>query len=244
MKIFVSKTDINKDKITISKEDSHHLEKVLRVRSGDRVIACDGQYNYECELDNGDLRIIEKSVCRSENKLRITIFQAVPKSSKMETIIQMCSELGVNRIIPMRAEFCVADLPDGKKLNRWRKIALESAKQCGRDRVLEVYEGVGFDRAVEVAKSECDLAFVCWENEKETRLRDIVGTTLCGCPRADAQVRPYEKIGIFIGSEGGFSQEEIARAGLPVVTLGKRILRTQTVAPVVSAMVLNILGEI
>ena len=249
LKVFIEKADIQGDIITISKEDLHHLIKVLRVRDGDEVIACDGQYNYECEFETtpsptapplhrgefGLLRIKDKSVCENENRVNITIFQAVPKQAKMETIIQMCSELGVNRIVPIRTEFCVADLPDGKKLDRWQKIALESAKQCGRDKVLEVSSGAQFDEAVGIAKSECDLGFVCWEGEQEIKVAGLL---------RDYVSRNDVRIGIFVGSEGGFSQGEIARAGLPTVTLGKRILRTQTVAPVVSAMVLNVLDEI
>ncbi|MCL2739615.1 MAG: 16S rRNA (uracil(1498)-N(3))-methyltransferase, partial [Oscillospiraceae bacterium] len=147
MKIFVEQKNIQGELINISNDDWHHLTKVLRARAGDEVIACDGEFDYICQLSavSCQLEVVSKKKCEAENKTHITIFQGVPKQAKMETIIAMCSELGVNRIVPFESEFCVASLPDDKKLTRWRKIALESAKQCGRDRVLDIAAGVSFD---------------------------------------------------------------------------------------------------
>jgi len=228
MKVFVSKSDIDGERITVSDEDLHHLEKVLRAKNGETIIACDGEFDYRCEFEDKALVIKDRLRCESENKTHITIFQGVPKQNKMETIIQMASELGVDRIIPIKTEHCIADLPNEKKLERWRKIASESAKQCRRDRVLSVENGVSFDEALIKAK-ELDFSFILYEHEKDNKLKNL---------------ELPDKIGVFIGSEGGFSAKEIARANIESITLGKRILRTQTVAAVITAIILAQKGEI
>jgi len=254
VKVFIDKKDVIGEIIEIGEEDRRHLVRVLRVRDGDGLLACDGEFDYSCRLTDGRFQIVGKEKCASENKIEITLFQGVPKSSKMEIIIQMCSELGVNRLIPFHSKYCVAELPDEKKLERWRKIARESAVQCGRDRIMEVCGGVEIGRAAGMAEG-LDLAFVCWEGEKNTTLKDVfygaphalrVASSGTLCPPRNDVSSSGEKgsIGFFVGSEGGFSEDEIEMIGLPTVTLGKRILRTQTVGAVVSGIILSDLGEI
>jgi len=247
MKVFIDKKDIAGEFIKLNEEDWHHLTRVLRVRDGDEVIACDGERDYRCQVLGGRCQILGEEECGSENKINITLFQGVPKSDKMESVIQMCSELGVNRLVPFHSRYCAVGLPDEKKLERWRRIAKESAMQCGRDRIMEVCKGEELDRAAEMT-NDLDLAFVCWEGERIKRVKDLEWGFEVGSMRASTPTHgcgtSAPAIGFFVGSEGGFSGEEIEMLGLPTVTLGKRIMRTQTAGAVVTGIILSLLNEI
>lgn len=230
-RFFVDKesiTDENGEKyITIVGEDAHHISRALRMAAGEKIEVCDfNSMVYECELtqfnENDVVAVVlSESLASSEPKHKITLYQALPKGDKMETIIQKATECGACRFVPFRSEFCVVklDSKDGKKKKeRWQKIAEAAAKQSGRGIIPEVCEPMDFKIAIEDAK-KASLVIFCNERETEKTLKDALsGNT-------------YTDISIIIGSEGGFSKKEadyIIENGASSVTLGKRILRCET----------------
>ncbi len=225
-KFFINKNDISRGQIQLFGEDEKHIKTVLRAREGEEVTLCDGEgMDYQCRIASLErgvlLDILSKEVCETEPKTKITLYQGLPKADKMELIIQKCVELGVDRIVAVSTERAIVklDKKEGKKLERWQKIAEAAAKQSGRGKIPEICQQVlKFKEAVAEAKT-LDGAIIPYEKEQETGIREFV--------------RKFEgtSVGVFIGPEGGFAEEEIALAkenGITSVTLGKRILRTET----------------
>lgn len=215
-------------------EDAKHIEKVLRMSVGDEVIIFDGtgtEYTARLtELSGGCCKaeIIDRRKALSEPEIKITLFQALTKAGKPETIIQKSVELGVHRIVPVITERCVAKISDTstgrEKVLRWNKVSVEAAKQCGRGIIPEVCTPMTFKDAVSAMK-ESDLALMPYEelgHEGEKGLKAILGS--------NPDVSSYS---IMVGPEGGFSDAEAQYAkdsGIQLFGLGKRILRTETVA--------------
>jgi len=234
-RFFVPQENICGEIVTITGEDVTHITKVLRMREGDTFTACDGcQGDYLCKLIAADKKtvtahILEKKENEAEPPVFITLYQGLPKASKLDYIVQKCVEIGVCRIVPMHSARVVK--AGEVKRERLSKIALEAAKQSGRGIVPEVGETISFREAVKAA-ARADLALFPYECEKECSLRQALrGKT----PRT---------VSVLIGPEGGFTDEEKTIAdenGLLVVTLGRRILRTETAGPVTCG---NILYEI
>ena len=222
-------------------EDAAHITRVLRMEVGDRILLFDGTgWEYTAELTQIDskqclAKILDKSYSEQEPAIQITIFQGIPKSGKMESIIQKSVELGASSIVPTALERCVAKLDSGKKemekLKRWNKVSLEAAKQCGRGKVPEILSSVSFTEAIKQMQS-MDLALMPYEvlgHQGECSLKSVL------------QTEQYRSIGILIGPEGGFSDQEASYAqekGIRLVGLGKRILRTETVASAMLAMIM------
>jgi 16S rRNA (uracil1498-N3)-methyltransferase len=213
------------------------------MRPGEELTVCDGartDYLTRIEVLDGTgitLLIEDRIVSQTESPCEIWLYQGLPKSDKLESIIQKAVELGVQAIVPVQCERSVVRLAASdyaKKLARWNKIAQEAAKQCGRGILPTVHEPVSFAKAV-TAAAGCDLALIPWENERDQTIRQILTErqpALLQLPR-----RP--RIGIVIGPEGGFSLDEVdlaLNAGLQSVSLGRRILRTETAGPAVLAM--------
>lgn len=239
-KFFFNKNDISRGQVQLFGEDEKHIKTVLRAREGKEVTLCDGEgMDYQCRivsLERGVLLdILSKEVCETEPKTKITLYQGLPKADKMELIIQKCVELGIDRIVAVSTERAIVklDKKEEKKLERWQKIAEAAAKQSGRGKIPEVCRRVlKFKEAVEEA-AKLDGVIIPYEKEQETGLRQFV------------QCFEGESIGIFIGPEGGFAEEEIAFAkgqGILPITLGKRILRTETAGMVTTAVLLYELG--
>lgn len=233
-KLFVE--NINDEKIILDGESARHIAKSLRMRVGDVICVTDGGGDdYGCQIeeitkDEVVLKVCYKQACESEPSCRVTIYQGVPKSSKMEDIIQKCVELGVCEIVPTLTKRCVSrpdDKTAGKKNQRYQKIALEAAQQSGRGIVPKIENMKTLRQAI--AEDESDVKIVFYEGGGE-KLADIV--------KPDT-----ESVSIFIGPEGGFEQEEVeqieASDGVRA-TLGKRILRTQT-APVAALTAIMLL---
>ncbi len=225
--------------VFLSKEDMHHLTKVLRVRNGEEIVICNKKgTDYLCKTEilqnEVTLKIISSKPTETEPRLSITLFQALPKSDKMNLIIQKAVELGVVKIVPFISKFCVSR-PDekniDKKVERWNKISYEASKQCGRGIIPEICDVISFEEAVLQSKNY-ELSLICYENG--------------GRNLNDFNFKSLKSACFFIGSEGGFSEEEIAfaqRENLEKITLGKRILRCET-APLVSlAIMLNLSGD-
>lgn len=233
-KLFVE--NINDEKIILDGESARHIAKSLRMRVGDVICVTDGGGDdYGCQIeeitkDEVVLKVCYKQACESEPSCRVTIYQGVPKSSKMEDIIQKCVELGVCKIVPTLTKRCVSrpdDKAAGKKNQRYQKIALEAAQQSGRGIVPKIENMKTLRQAI--AEDESDVKIVFYEGGGE-KLADIV--------KLDT-----ESVGVFIGPEGGFEQEEVEQieaSGGVRATLGKRILRTQT-APVAALTAIMLL---
>lgn len=244
-KFFVERDKITADKIIIDTGDAAHISRVLRLGAGDVITVCDGRgIDYEARICDADDKtvvcdIMSQSKSDTEPNIEVTLFQGLPKASKMEYIIQKTTELGISRIVPCALSRCVVKL-DGKKAEekkteRWRKIAEAAAKQSGRGIIPEIAMPAPLDGAIEEMKS-CDICFAPYECEENTKLRDVL----------TASDKPG-KVGFIIGPEGGFDKSEIEKlisAGIPTVTLGKRILRTETAGEAVLAMIMYELGDI
>ncbi len=235
-KFFFNKNDISRGQVQLFGEDEKHIKTVLRAREGEEVTLCDGEgMDYQCRIASLErgvlLDIISKEVCETEPKTKITLYQGLPKADKMELIIQKCVELGIDRIVAVSTERAIVklDKKEAKKLERWQKIAEAAAKQSGRGKIPEISQQVlKFKEAVAEAK-KLDGAIIPYEREQETGIRQFV------------QGFQGESVGIFIGPEGGFSDEEIALAqenGITPITLGKRILRTETAGMTTTAILL------
>ena len=244
-KFFTARENINDNKIIIDNEDANHIRKVLRLSMGDEITVCDGRgIDYTAVISEiGKNSIIcdikDSKKCDTEPEIEITLYQGLPKAAKMDYIIQKNTELGIMRIVPAKLSRCVVKLEDRtaeeKKTQRWQKIANEAAKQSGRGVIPEVEMPMTVDEIIDEVK-DSDLVFVPYECETNTRLRDAVEE------KADAR-----KISFIIGPEGGFDITEIEKfklAGIKTVTLGKRILRTETVAEAVVSMLMYAYNEI
>ncbi len=226
-------------------EDRKHILKVLRLNIGDCVEISDGcGYVYIAEIQSIsesaiDLKLLEKRKSEAEPDVKITLFQSIPKSDKMEIIIQKTVELGITEIVPVISQRTVVRLHsknEQKKLERWRKIASEAAKQCKRGIIPNVHPPISFEQMLEQI-CQYDFVVIPYEKEKELGLKDLLKN------RGPA----WKKIGIVIGPEGGFAEEEIStakRAGAVSVTLGPRILRTETAGFVALSIFMYEIGDL
>ena len=230
-------TQIENNRAVISGEDAKHISKVLRMKPSDKLTLCDTYgTDYECEIISADkthvyLNIISQKPSDTEPNVKISIFQALPKGSKMEYIIQKCTELGVFEINPCVMDRCIVKLDNEtdikKKTLRWQSICEAAAKQSSRGIVPKINTPISFRDAVSKLK-EHDLFFVCYENESETTLKNVLKSA--AFPKTAA---------FMIGPEGGISNEEIEyirSEGIQTITLGKRILRTETAPTAVLSM--------
>ena len=238
-RFFVPVNAFGESTVCITNEDVAHITKVLRLKNGDSVIVCDGNKNdYLCtvsqiEQDAVFLNIENSFPNEAESETFITLYQGLPKSDKMDFIIQKCVELGVGRIVPVETARCVAKIKDGdKKQIRWQKISEEAAKQCGRGIIPEIGSVCSFREAI---KNEHGLKIMPYECEKEGNLSAIV-----------ENIKKGTDIAIYIGPEGGFEQAEAdnaAACGVKIATLGKRILRCETAGLATVSAIMYALGE-
>ena len=229
-RFFVTSNQINGDTVTITGEDAHHLSRALRCAVGDTLTVCDmSRTEYECELTNflPDCvlaKILSSRPADTEPPVHITLYQALPKGDKLDTVMQKAVECGVCRIVPFESERCVVRAkPDSeqRKTERRRRIASEAAKQCGRGILPEVTQTVSFAEMLRLA-GEADHTFFCFEGE---------GTLPIGQLLAKRDIPRGSHIALVIGSEGGFSLREASAAaekGFCMTGLGPRILRTET----------------
>lgn len=222
---FFTENNITSEKYSLFGESAKHISKVLRMNKGEEITLVTPDKTqclckiFEITADCVTVDIIEKSICQNEPNVEVTLYQALPKGDKMDYIIQKCVELGVTKIVPMISSRCVSR-PDQKSLAkkqvRWQKISLQAAMQSRRGIVPQVCECVSFSKAAELAKGN-DKTIIFYEMGGES-----VKNILTDTPKS---------IGIFIGSEGGFEQEEVDKIVADngkTATLGKRILRCET----------------
>lgn len=244
-KFFVEEDKISNNKIIIDGDDVVHISRVLRLGKGDCITVCDGKgTDYETEIETVennkivlDIKSSEKSV--TEPNISVTLFQALPKASKMEYIIQKTTELGISEIVPVSLARCVSKVDNAKtekkKIERWTKIAESASKQSGRGIVPKISGIATIDEVIECGK-KLDLFFAPYECEEQKTLKSVL-----------TEKSDIKTVGFLIGPEGGFDLSEIdklKKANVPTVTLGKRILRTETAGEAVLAMTMYEIGDV
>ncbi len=233
-RFFIKDTDtVNNNTVTLYGDSASHISRSLRMKPGEKITLCDdGKTEYLCVIDSITansvvLTVNERVLSINEPDVFVSVYQALPKSTKMELIIQKCVELGVGEIIPVLSSRCISrpdEKSSEKKNKRYNAIAEEAAKQSGRATVPEVYDTLSFIDAMERMK-HADAAFMCYEVQ-DGNTTDIK-SFLTG------RAGKFKNIAFFVGPEGGISPEEAAIAmehGIIPVSLGKRILRTETAA--------------
>lgn len=240
MSIFYVKNEqINGEDAYIEGEDVRHIKDVLRYAVNDNLDICDENgVKYITKINNMakekiSLKILEVSSETSEPSINITLFQGLPKSDKLEMIIQKCTELGVSEIVPVITDRVIVKIDEksaSKKVERWNKIALEAGKQSGRQKIPKIKNINNLKNLIENI-SKYDILLLPYECEKEITLKSVLRNL-------DANVK---NIAIMIGPEGGFSENDLKLLDLPnvkKVTLGPRILRTETAGLATVTMVL------
>ncbi len=240
MNRFFGKTEnIFEDHIIIKGSDVNHIKNVLRMKCQDQIMVSGGDNcDYLCSIQSMEdteisLEIIEKLISDKELPTKVYLFQGLPKSDKFELIIQKCVELGVYEIIPVAMKRCVVKLDDKKarsKITRWQAISESAAKQSGRTVIPRIQNVMSFQQALEYAKT-MDMGIIPYElaeGMKDTKL-------------AMEQIHEDMQVAVFIGPEGGFDLKEIESAidkKIMPVSLGKRILRTETAGMTVMSIIM------
>lgn len=232
-KFFVKNNQIENDLIYIKGTDVNHIINVLRLKQNDEIQVCnqDTSENYIVQIKEYNNEsvicdILKKVDLKTETPFDIDIYQGLPKADKMELIIQKTTEIGAKKIIPVSMERCVVKLTEKdakKKIERWQKIAEVAAKQSKRDIIPEIEDITNIKKICELVK-EYDLFIIAYEEEKQHTLKEVLQNN-----------KEAKKIGVLIGPEGGIDLKEIdilKQAGAKIITLGNRILRTET-APIV-----------
>ncbi|MBQ1846461.1 MAG: 16S rRNA (uracil(1498)-N(3))-methyltransferase [Clostridia bacterium] len=224
-RIFITKENVDGETVVIKGADSVHLCSALRVRPGEKIVCCDGEgTDYLCVVTAASpqatvLKTTEKIPSDSELPCRVRLYQSLPKGDKFEFIIQKAAELGVYSITPVISERCISRPDEAslrKKLVRWQTISREAAQQSGRGVIPEICAPVTLNNALG-ALPERFLKLFCYEDEKRRGLKEVLKKT--------------DDICVFVGPEGGYSKAEAEaaeNAGLIPVSLGRRILRTET----------------
>jgi 16S rRNA (uracil1498-N3)-methyltransferase len=228
--------------VRLDADEAHHLTRALRLGAGARVFVFDGEgVEHECEVarvakHEVDLNLLRRLDDVVESPLQLTLGQALIKGDKFDWVIQKATELGATRIVPLVTEHSDikrAEERAGQRLQRWRRISLEALKQCGRRRLVEICESAPFDEYCGSAARGACLIFSERGGgslaEVSTKLRDINQLSLC------------------VASEGGWSERELQRAascGFTPVSLGSRILRTETAAIVAVSLAQHLFGDL
>lgn len=228
-RFFTAIENVGEGVVRITGDDVNHIKNVLRMTKGEKVVISCGQgVDYYCIIDciqetEIGLIIEEEKAAVTELPTEITLFQALPKSDKMELIVQKAVELGAVSIVPVKTKRCVVKLDEKKaqkKVSRWNSIAESAAKQSGRAIVPKVSEVMSFSDALQLAKT-MDTVLIPYELSED----------MPGSVQAMQKAAAGKSIGIFIGPEGGFERGEVELAlqtGAVAISLGKRILRTET----------------
>ncbi len=242
---FVPASQVEETEIIVKGSDVNHMKNVLRMKPGEEVTVSDGNNcRYLCRIkeyvETGEamLTVIRREENDTELPSKIYLFQGLPKQDKMELIVQKAVELGVYQIIPVALKRCVVKLDEKKarkKISRWQEISKSAAKQSGRGIVPEVKSVLPWQEALELA-AKLDILLIPYELAKGM---DKTKKLL-------AAIQPGQSIGIFIGPEGGFEKAEVSEAlekGAEAITLGRRILRTETAGITTLSMLMFQLEE-
>lgn len=240
-RFFIDKSSLNNNTIILTEDEHQHLSKVLRLRVGDSVECFyDGGPIINCTIEqitknNSTLTVNSTTECVSNPQANITLFQGLPKLDKLELISQKLTEIGVTKIIPFSSTFCVAK-ENLNKVERLKKIVVSACKQCGRTLLTKVENPVKFNEMISML-SNYDLVVFANETENpENSLSQLFSQ------------KNYKNVAYIVGSEGGFSKEEIekltSQTNVKSISLGKRILRTETASITLGGLLAYQLGEI
>ncbi|MGO1372271.1 MAG: 16S rRNA (uracil(1498)-N(3))-methyltransferase [Senegalia sp. (in: firmicutes)] len=245
-RFFVNIDNIKDENIIIdNKDDLKHIKNVLRLKENEKIEISDGLDNeYIVQIKNItdefiETLILEKTDIKRESNINITLYQGYPKSSKMEFIIQKATELGVKRIVPIITDRTIVKINNNKKeekkLERFEKIAFEAAKQSKRGIIPEVPQIMNLESAVKEMQKNNSFIIVPYENENKIYIKEVLKKT------------KEKDISIIIGPEGGFSESEIKKLqeiGASIVSLGPRILRTETAGLTLISIIMYQLGDV
>jgi 16S rRNA (uracil1498-N3)-methyltransferase len=241
-KFFVNSNQIKENEIEIINEDVNHIKNVLRLAEGEKIKICnsDSVENFICEISKIEAKsiicnILEKVPGEAEGNVELHIYQGLPKADKMELVIQKGTELGVTEFIPVNFKRSIVKITgkdETKKIDRWQKIAEVASKQSGRDIIPKVSNIINIKNICENIK-KYDIVLVAYELEEENYIKSEL-------LKIKEKNKNY-KIAVVIGPEGGIEEEEVKvlkQAGAKIITLGKRILRTETVALQISSIIM------
>lgn len=235
---FVDDAQIGREFVTITGADVNHIKNVLRMKAGEKIRISNQQgRDYYCEISEVtdtfvQADILNEDAASTELPSKIYLFQGIPKGDRMETVIEKAVELGVYEIIPVAMKYCVVKLDAKKeaaKVARWQKQAEAAAKQSKRSIIPKIHPVMSYKEAVEYAM-QCDVRLVPYENERGMQ----------GTKEALSTIKAGTSVSVMIGPEGGFAEDEIAQVkdSMQVISLGKRILRTDTAGIAVMSMLM------
>ncbi len=241
-RFFIPPENILTSEVIFPDNVARQMRNVLRLQPGERVMVLDNLGNqYSVALDDLSTkqlhgRILEKSPTIGEPKTKLHLYFSLTQREKMEWILQKCTELGAVDFTPF---VCARSLArekgmDASKARRWEKIVQEAAEQCGRGRIPALYDVVTLSQALKVIVARNEIGLVAWENERQTNLKDLL-------KRLKPRLRMSKRLTIFTGPEGGFTQKEMddfQKAGVQSFTLGERVLKMETAAMAVCALVM------
>jgi 16S rRNA (uracil1498-N3)-methyltransferase len=243
-RFFTERSRIVDGKVHITGDDVNHICNVLRMKKGETIlVSCGDEWEYTCSIsslteDEVVADVTDAQKPGKELASRIYLFQCLPKSDKMETVIQKAVELGAYEVVPVSSKRCIVKLDRKRakqKVTRWNGIAESAAKQAKRMIIPEVHEIMTFRDALAMAQ-EMDVKLIPYEMENGmSRTRELLGAITCG-----------QSIAVLIGPEGGFEEAEVElakEAGFSSVTLGKRILRTETAGMTVLSILMYLLEQ-
>ena len=247
-RFFVEPKHLNLDDKTlyIDGEDVKHISKVLRYGQGDEIEVCDSNgHEYICRIESIDktridLSIVDEVDINRESRIRVSLYQGVPKSTKMDIILQKLTEAGVDEIVLVNTKRSVVNIKGDKadkKFDRWERIIYEAAKQCKRGLIPKLRGILTFKEALEDMEKN-DINICPYEVEKSLGIKEALQTDQV---KRILENKDEVRVGIFIGPEGGFAEEEnemVKAAGIASVTMGPRIFRTETASIVATAITL------
>ena len=253
-RFFVEPEHLNLDDKTlyIDGEDVKHISKVLRYGQGDEIEVCDSNgHEYICRIESVDktridLSIVDEVDINRESRIRVSLYQGVPKSTKMDIILQKLTEAGVDEIVLVNTKRSVVNIKGDKadkKFDRWERIIYEAAMQSKRGLIPKLRGILSFKEALE-DMGKNDINICPYEVEKSLGIKEALQT---GQVKKILENKDEVRVGIFIGPEGGFAEEEnemVKAADIASVTMGPRIFRTETASIVATAITLYELGDI
>lgn len=243
-KFFVERNNIKDNIVLIENQDAKHISKILRLKTDDQISIndCNGSEYIakisEINKDNVKAKITEKLVLSNESPVNIYLFQGLPKASKMDLIIQKCVEIGAFSIVPVITKRVVvkSELKEFKKIDRWKKIAIEACKQSKRSLIPSIEMPMEFNDLL-AKLDDMDIIFVPYENEQKNGIKSVL---------TKVDKAGIKNIGIIVGPEGGFEESEVQKLiekGAYSVTLGPRILRTETAGFVMASILQYEFGD-
>lgn len=252
-RFYASPDEIRGSTISLSRDETHHLTRVLRLNFGEEVFVFDGcGREYRCsfvalEQSLARLEISEALLDKTEPAIHITLAQALAKGEKFDFIVQKATELGVSAIVPLvtaHADVKLSDERSEKRLERWRRISLEATKQCGRRRLVEIATPVTLKNFLETARTQGSGVY-----DLNLSRPLLVFSERGGISIGEAIARSFDNPAVtaLVGPEGGWSDDELRlldERGAIAVTLGPRVLRTETAAVVAVTLIQHILGDL